>query len=420
LASWTSGDLDAAHEAYRVAAQNLERAGHVADVLGCSIGLADIELTQGRLGDARVTLEHGLALATSPAGPLLRGVADMYVGLSRVSFEQGDDAAAADYLRRADEAGDSAALPQNAYRWRVLMAQLREAEGDTAAAIELLQEAERVYVADFSPNVRPVAATRARVLAAAGDLTGAGAWAGRRGVAAADELTYLREYDHLTLARVLLAEHAATGSSAALTEGTGLLGRLAAAAEEGGRVSTVIEALSLQALADRAAWKTEPALETLARAIRLAELERHVRPFTNEGAPMEELVTELARRDRDNAFARRLLQAFRTSRAKTGHPSDPRTGPPEGPAATDVVSGTAGDQHCLPILVDALSDRELDVLRLLASELGGPDIARELHVSLSTVRTHTQRIYTKLGVNNRRAAVRRAHQLNLFGRATRR
>jgi LuxR family maltose regulon positive regulatory protein len=67
-----------------------------------------------------------------------------------------------------------------------------------------------------------------------------------------------------------------------------------------------------------------------------------------------------------------------------------------------------------------LSDRELDVLRLLASELGGPDIARELHVSLSTVRTHTQRIYTKLGVNNRRAAVRRAHQLNLFGRATRR
>ncbi len=64
-------------------------------------------------------------------------------------------------------------------------------------------------------------------------------------------------------------------------------------------------------------------------------------------------------------------------------------------------------------LVEELSDRELDVLRLLRSDLSGPDIARELIVSLNTVRTHTRHIYTKLGVNNRREAVRRAGELGL-------
>ncbi len=65
-------------------------------------------------------------------------------------------------------------------------------------------------------------------------------------------------------------------------------------------------------------------------------------------------------------------------------------------------------------LIEPLSGRELDVLRLLGTELGGPAIARELVVSLNTVRTHTKNIYAKLGVNNRRAAVRRARELDLL------
>ena len=114
-------------------------------------------------------LRAGLDLAAHES-PQPRGVADMYVALSRVALERGDLASAADYLRRADELGDAGGLPQNPYRWRVAMALLREAEGDIATAVDLLEEAERVYVGDFSPNVQPVAATRARVLAAAGEV----------------------------------------------------------------------------------------------------------------------------------------------------------------------------------------------------------------------------------------------------------
>ena len=83
----------------------------------------------------------------------------------------------------------------------------------------------------------------------------------------------------------------------------------------------------------------------------------------------------------------------------------------------------AGTQHRAAqptALVEPLSDRELDVLRLLGTDLDGPDIARELVVSLNTLRTHTKNVYGKLGVNTRRAAVRRAQELDLLSRARRR
>jgi LuxR family maltose regulon positive regulatory protein len=415
LASWASGDLEAAHRAYRVAADNLELAGYVADVLGCCITLVDLEITQGRLGKARDTSERALALAAS-TNSSLRGVADMYVALSRVCWERGDLVAVAECLRKADEVGDSAGLPQNPYRWRVMMACLREAAGDRAAAIALLNEAERVYVGDFAPNVRPIAAARARVLAAAGDLAGAKLWAREQDVSATDDLTYFREYDHLTLARVLLAEHSATNSDAALEDVTGLLARLLIAAQKGGRVGTVIETLVLKALAERAAGSIEPALATLAHAVHLAEREGHVRVFTHEGAPVAQLLEDLASRDQDHTFIRSLMCAFSTP-GVAGEPfGDGVRGGTLFPEAQSLPSDRSGSPYGAQTLIDPLSNRELDVLRLLNSDLGGPEIARALHVSLSTVRTHTQHIYAKLSVTNRRSAVRRGHQLNLFTR----
>ena len=368
LASWAGGDLEHAHRGYTAAAQDLQSIGHLADVLGCSITLADLETTQGHLRQAQRTFEHALDL-----GRGLRGTADMYVGLSRIAWERNDLDAAGNYLRLSEEMG--AGLPQNPYRWRVALARIREAEGDPAGACDLLDAAERVYVGDFSPNVRPIAALRARVQAARGDLPAARDWVRRQGLSADDELSYLREYEHVTLARILIAE-------GARTDAVRLLGRLESAAEAGGRTGTVIEVLVLRAIA-------QGDVQPLERALTLAEPEDYVRTFIAEGSPMSSLLASLGRRRPDWAYPRRLLDAGRVAAP---------------PAATQ------------PGLVDPLSDRELDVLRLLVSELDGPSIARELVVSLNTVRTHTKHIYAKLGVNNRRSAVRRAHQLNLLTR----
>ena len=241
------GDLAAAHERYAVALAGLERADHIADVLGCSIATADFELTLGRLDDAQRTFERALALAEREQ-PVLRGTADMLAGLARVALERYDLALATDCLSRAEELGSPPSCRRTRIAGGSAMARVREAEGDLDAALGLLDEADRVYVGDYSPNVQPVPAVRARVLAAKGDVPGALAWAQHHDLSAGDELSYLREYEHVTLARILLAQR----SPDATRDATALLDRLLVAAEGGGRVGTVIEILVLQSLAQPA------------------------------------------------------------------------------------------------------------------------------------------------------------------------
>ena len=131
------------------------------------------------------------------------------------------------------------------------------------------------------------------------------------------------------------------------------------------------------------------AVATLRRALTLAEPEGYVRIFVDEGRPMTSLLRAVAKQGPADGYVRRLLGA---------------------------LGATADRAPVSQNLVDPLSARELDVLRLLGSDLDGPDIARELVVSLNTVRTHTKNIYAKLGVNSRRAAVRLARELDLMPR----
>ncbi len=388
LAHWASGDVVAAQGRYAVAVDGLERAGHIVDVLGCSLAVADMELTLGRLDASTRTLERALDLAQRHGPPppdAMRGTADMLVGLSRAAWHRNDLVAAAEFLSRAEELGEPAGLPQHPYRWRVAMARLRSAAGAFDDALELLDQAERVYVGDFSPEVHPIHATRARVLLACGDLTAATEWAREHHLDADDELSYLREYEHLTLARVLLAAR----QPGALT----FLDRLLAAAVAGGRSGSVVEVEVLRAEELYSRGESEAAVAALGHAVDLAELDGRVRVFVDLGPAGAASLRELAGLRRDRPFFARLLRVI----DGTAPPA------PEQPRRTLTRES----------LVDPLSERELDVLRLLGSDLDGPAIARELVVSLNTVRTHTKHVYTKLGVNNRRAAVSRAHQLGL-------
>jgi LuxR family maltose regulon positive regulatory protein len=386
LASWASGDLEAGHSGYAECMAGLRRAGHIADTFGCAIALADIRRTQGRLGEAMRTYEQALQRASEQGGPVLRGTADMYVGMSEVHRERDDLPAATEQLLRSQELGEHTGLPQNRYRWRVAMARVREAEGDLGGALDLLNEAERLYVGDFFPNVRPVPALRARVRAAQGELGEALGWARERGLSFDDDLSYLREFEHITLARVLLARYTDERAERPIQQATRLLEGLLRAAEEGQRTGSVIEILVLQALTHQARDDVPAALASLRRALTLAEPEGYVRIFADEGPPMASLLRAAAKLRIAPGYVRRLLAAINKTE-----------------------DGTTASQG----LTQPLSERELDVLRLLGTDLGGPEIARELIVSLNTVRTHTKNIYAKLGVNNRRAAVRRARELDL-------
>jgi LuxR family maltose regulon positive regulatory protein len=389
LAYWAGGDLEAAHRSYLDAYANLEKAGHLSDLLGLTITLADIRIAQGRLGDAQRMYEQGLALSLANPGPVLRGTADMHVGLSAIARERDDRATATAALRSCQELGEENGLPKNPYRSRVAMARIRQTDGDLDAGIRLLDEAERRYDGDFSPDVQPVAAVRTRVQIVAGRLADAAAWARDRGLSTADDLTYLTEFEHLTLARVLLAHGSRERDDRAIRDVLAFLARLLAAAEDGRRIGSVIDIRIAQALAHQAIGDSAAAHESLSLAIDLAGPEGYVRIFVDEGPPMIALLKAAARQRDAPAYVRRLVAA---------------TAPPESLATADQP------------LIEPLSERELDVLHLLESDLDGPDIARELSVSLPTVRTHTSNIYAKLGVTNRRAAVRRAGELGLLSR----
>lgn len=397
LSHWAAGDLEAAHRDYSTSIDGLQQAGHLSDVLGCSITLAELRLAQGRLTDAEATYQRALDLsATEP--PTLRGTADMLVGLSQVALDRGKVNQAESLLQRARALGESSGLPQHPYRWRITQASIREARGDLEGACDLLVEAERVYVGDFNPNVRPVPAGRARLLVALGRVAEAADWARRSGLSVDDDLSYLRESEHLALARVLVAQSVADHSTTALRQSLDLLERLSAAAEEGERSGSLVEILTLTAIAlhHDIPYAGVPALE---RALTLTEAEGHVWVFAREREPVRALLRRLLVSRPDWIHAGRVLDLAEASTMRPALASRRPVAPEQ---------ATPGQPF------QPLSRRERDILRLLASDLSGPDIARELVVSVNTVRTHTRNIYAKLGVTSRRAAVRRAGELDLL------
>ena len=398
LVAWSNGDLEEARRFYPESIERLRRAGHITDAIGCTLSLADICITQGCLREAMRTYQQGLQLAMAHGGLVLRGAADMHVGMSELYREQNDLDAATEHLLKSREFGEFTGLPQNRYRWRVAMACIREAQGEFDTALELLSEAEQLYMGDFSPNVRPVAALKVRACIAQGRVDEGLAWVHARGLSAGDTLSYLHEFEHITLARVLLAQYRHDRVVCALQEATDLLERLFKAAEASERTGSALEILVLQALAHKMQGNLLAALIPLQQALILAEPEGYARVFLDEGSGMVQLLREAVTRGIVPGYAGKLLGAVEGEQSKSAYTP---THSPRFPSLKTT-------------LVEPLSQRELEILRLFNTDLSGPEIARELVIALSTLRTHTKAIYGKLNVNSRRMAVSRAVELGLI------
>ena len=395
LAYWTSGDLEAAYQTFSDGMASLQKAGSISDVINGAATLATIRIAQGRLHDAMRIYEQALQLGMERGTPTLRGTADMYVGMSELEREHNNLDVATQHLLRSKELGEHIGFPQNRYRWRVAMARIREAQGDLHGALDLFDEAERLYMSDFSPNVHPIAARKTRVWVAQGRLGESLNWVREQGLSAEDDFTYLHEFEHITLAMVLLARYRSDYTDN-ISETIRFLERLLKAAQEGGRIGSVIEILILQALAHQSQGDISAALIPLQQALTLAEPEGYVRMFLDEGSPMAQLLHEAAARRIMPNYTAKLLAGFEAEQHRYAEES--------------LFLATPVSQS----LIESLSQRELEVLRLFKTELSGPEIANQLVVALSTIRTHTESIYRKLDVNNRRAAVKRAAELGLI------
>jgi LuxR family maltose regulon positive regulatory protein len=397
---WTRGDLESARSALGDWMNSMQKAGNFVFVVASAFALADILVAQGRLNEAVKTYQQALQLASKHGKDAQHITAHHYLGLALLQHEMGEAAAAAEHLQKAREMGEQTTLVDWPYRWQLAQARLKESGGDLEAALVHLDDARRVFVKTPIPDTRPIEALKASIFLKQGCLEKAQDWARARRLSADDEISYLGEFEHLTLARVLMAEYQSRQGRCSLPQAIGLLERLLKAAEAQSRIGSVIEILVVQALAHQVQGNLPLALASLERALTAAEPEGYVRIFVDEGEPM-----------------RRLIFDFHLWLEKqTDGQSQPLLGYTE--KLLSVFQRLEGEQAVTgpipPGMIEPLSERELEVLRLVAQGLTNNEISQRLVLALSTVKGHNLRIFGKLQARNRSEAVARARELGLL------
>lgn len=361
--------------------------------------LGQVQQAGGRLRAAEQTYRRGLAMLTMPDRPPPSSAALQHVGLAEVLRQQGNLDAALQHATAGIELCRLLAGAQPLAAGLATLAWVRQALGDPAGARAAADEAvQAVQNDEVVALLNPAPSERARLLLAQGETAEAAGWAAERGLSDEDTPSYPRERDYLVLARLLLAR-GAPGRTLKL------LDRIVVRAATSERMGSLIEALTLQALALDAAVEPERALAALTEALTRAQPEGYVRVFADEGAPMA-------------ALLRRLVAS-----ARRGHV------PPPGDALMDyvlrllgtfpaqgAVDGTVVTRHtaAVPGLVEPLTEREHEVLLLLAAGKANREIAGQLVVTLDTVKKHLTHIFGKLGAASRTQAIARARELGLL------
>jgi len=397
LAYLTNGDLETADKYLTDAITYLRTAGNLVFATSSTFVLGDIRIAQGRLFDAISSYEQALQSMSAQSEAEFLGTADLHLGLhlglTELYQEQGLLSDAREHLLRSEELAKHATLPTLPYSLHLAQARMKETDGDLDSVLELLNQAEPLYYRTPLPDVRPIAALKARVWIRQGRLNEALGWSRGRDLSVDDDLSYLCEFEHVTLARVLIARYQSSRAERFIHQAVGLLERLLKAAEEGGRMGSVIEILVLQALAHKVQGDISAALMPLQQALALAEPEGYVRVFVNEGKPMAQLLSEAAAHGFMPDYIGKLLAVFEAEEQKSADKSN--------------LSSTQP-------LIDPLSQRELEILQLIAQGLSNREIAERLFLALVTVKMHNQRIFGKLHVKRRTEAVARAREFGLL------
>ena len=399
MAYLSRGDLDGAQRALSVWMNYCQKVGNIIFAVATGGYLAGIIVAQGRLREAERTYKQSIQLA-STHDQVRHVTANLHLGLGLLCHEQGDQQSAAQHLRKSGELGEQALIDWP-YRWRLAQARLKESEGDLETALDLLDEARRLYVRTSMPDFHPIDALKARVYLRQGRLSEALDWARERGLSVDDDLSYLGEFEHITLARVLIAQHQNDPLAGSIHQAIALLERLLQAAEADRRMGSVIEILVVQALALQAQGNVSQALALVERALALAEPEGYVRIFVDEGEPMRLLILDcglwIEKQSRNHVrlqrgYVDRLLAAF----------------------AQPAVTPQSKIENPQSAMLEPLSQRELEILKLITQGLSNREIGERLFLALDTVKGHNRRIFDKLQVQRRTEAIARARELDLL------
>jgi LuxR family maltose regulon positive regulatory protein len=359
-----------------------------------SYNLGSVQQAGGRLGDALRTYRKALDIITEPGRPPRPEAGLALVGMAEVMRERGDLGGALHTVVDGIERCRRVIYPLPLATGLVTLAWIRQAMGEQAAALEAIEEAEGVVPdAHIVPLLHPAPAEGSRLRLLQGNTDAGIRWVDERGLTDHDELAYPRESEYLMLARVLVAQRDA---GRALR----LLDRLESLARSQGRTGSVLRMLVLRSLALHSLGDQPAALSVLVRAVSMSRSAGYVQVFADEGpsvAPLLRVVVGAGRRGTlpglsgaGEEHVNRIIRAF-------GSPARQR-----GAATASMAT-----------LIVPLTDREVEVLRLVAAGMRNQEIAGELVVTLDTVKKHVSHIFEKLGAANRTEAVARARELGL-------
>ncbi|HEU5098608.1 MAG TPA: LuxR C-terminal-related transcriptional regulator, partial [Roseiflexaceae bacterium] len=422
------GDLEAAGRSFAQSSALYQAAGYIELALVPLRQLARVQLVQGRLNQLDQTTHQALRLSAE-WGQRSSLVGYAYLSLGELCYQRNDLAAAArsfaEGLALVDLGGARDILNViNLADGHLGLARVKHAQGDPQGALELIgrmelivgqlargmqlrSDAEEVPTSDRQamPSIarpRPIQAyfdqiAAYRVWLSHGDIGAASEWMQTSGVSLDDDIKPFHEGGLIALARVLLAQ-GEYGRALAL------LAQLLDAAEAGGWNGRVIELLALQALALRADDREFEALVALERALRLAAPEGYIRIFVDEGAPIAALLQKAHPSSSVPSYIEKLLAAFPEAQSDRSRRAQ----------NNDTFSLRDRSLERSHALVEPLTARELEVLRLLADGASNGEIAQSLIVGLSTVKKHISNIFGKLDAQSRTQAIARARALKLL------
>ena len=391
---WANGDLDSASKSMSDWIDNAQKAGNFFFAIASGSGKADIQKEQGHLREALKTYQASLQLASKHETETQRIIAHHHLGLALLYHEMQDDESAARHFQMSMELGQQSLLQDWSYRKYLALARLKEFEGDLDSALNFLEDAQPFYLRSLIPNTHPIDAIKVKIYLKQGRLSKAQEWVGKYKLSASDEISYLREFEHITLARLLLAEYQVDRKESHVKNALSLLNRLLKAAEDQNRMGSILEIQIVAALSYRALGSTSQAFTSLKHALTLARPEGFVRIFVGEGEPMQSLLSDFRRSLEKQArgkshelteYVVKLLSAFAQPKEKQQSK-----------------------------LVEPLSKRELEILQLIAQGLSNGEISKRLFLALNTIKGHNRVIFDKLQAQNRTEAVARARELDLL------
>jgi LuxR family maltose regulon positive regulatory protein len=357
--------------------------------------LAHVQRLQGQLHQADQTYRQALQLARERGGDL-PAMGPAYIGRGSLEYEWNHLDQATSLLQEGiklcERTGNGRAILQ-AY---ITLAFIKQAQGDADGANAIIQQVVEITERQNLSQYRgaQIEALRAWLSLMQGDEAAVFRWLQHCGLSLDRKVSHLREREYLTLVRVLITRHM-------LDEAQQWLANLLQLAEAQGRTGSIIELLMLQAEALHASGEVNQAIERLSRALSLAEPEGYIRLFVDEGIPIARLLVLMRRRPPDDqpgatAYREKLLTLLgRVHSEDVPHP----------PAAFP--------QPTVQPLSEPLSERELEVLRLIAAGCSNQEIADRLVLALSTVKWYVNIIYGKLQVESRTKAIARARELNI-------